>query len=317
MLNTAAKTLLLGSIGDDPLDFAAHLDEAHKRYNEAYAALYTGAEWISQYLVEVDERSGDFEKANTDYISGMTDSWDSTFFKDEDGNAINYLGFFDFAAHMLYDHAEVAMDEIATTLRTVANGIHTHFHDVVSGYQTSQDETRLLYQKMVKSEDTSTTFETIANDNADDLDEISTSLHSAAKNYDSDTKNLPIKISDSATLSNESLKSWEENATQVADTNYNDLDELIPKFTVTGDIVDSLISEAADDLKDVRDKNKDDLEGLTPKLDKVESDAKVTLVSYLDEIEPVRTANYDTLNNIARELEEVTADANSTLANFF
>lgn len=43
-LNTAAKTLLLGSIGEQPLDFAEHLNQAHTRYDEAYAALYAGAE---------------------------------------------------------------------------------------------------------------------------------------------------------------------------------------------------------------------------------------------------------------------------------
>ena len=193
LLNTAAKTLLLGSIGDDPLDFAAHLDEAHKRYNEAYANLYLGAEWISNYLVEVDNRSGDFETANTDYVDGLTKGWSSEFFKDENGNAIGYPGFFDCSAHMLYDHAEVAMDEIATTLRTVANGVHTHFHDIVSSYQEAQDETRLLYQRIIESEDVGTTFENVARDNKNSLKSNSSSLQSSAKNYDSDTKNLPIK----------------------------------------------------------------------------------------------------------------------------
>ncbi|MBQ7476531.1 MAG: hypothetical protein IJT06_03960, partial [Selenomonadaceae bacterium] len=314
-MNTIAKTILVGSLGDDPLDFSKHLNDAHTRYDEAYAALYQGAEWISAYITELDNRSGEFETANGEYDTGLTNGWNSERYTDADGNLKSYPGFWDFSAHVLYDHAEVAMDEIATTLRAVANGIHTHFHDVIGGYQQAQDETRHIYQKIVKSED-NVNFEKIAADNLNDLVDISKGLKDASAEYVVDSQKVPVKIEDSAKLSNASLEGFENGATLVADTNYNDLDALIPKFTVTADIVDSLVGAAADDLKGMRDKNRDDLENIVPKLYTVESGVRSTLESYVDKIEPAREGNYTKLADLREELPTLVDSANVTLKNF-
>ena len=143
------------------------------------------------------------------------------------------------------------MDEIATTLRTVANGIHQHFHDIVSDYQKAEDETRTIYQKMVDSEsnDDYETFETAATLNAHAMKTLYDQIGERADIYLSDTSTLPAVIKDAATEVHHSMEKYEADVTIVADSNYKDLDALIPKFTVTGDIVDSLIGDAADDLK--------------------------------------------------------------------
>ena len=117
------------------LNYAEHLNQAITRYDEAYEKLRTGAGWISAYLSEMENHGSDFETINADFENGMNGAWESESFKTDDGAAEQYPGFFDYAAHILYGHAEKAMDEIATTLRTVSNGVHQHFHDVVGQYQ--------------------------------------------------------------------------------------------------------------------------------------------------------------------------------------
>ena len=178
-LNTIAKKLLIDSIGDSVLNFEAHLNEAHQRYTDAYENLFAGAEWISNYLNLIDEKTDEFYKANQEYGEALAFGWDSTFYK-ENGEYIKYPGFFDFAAHLLYDHTELAMDEIATTLRAVSNGINIRYNELKDDYRNVLDETRLSYKKILKNTDGNVTFESVASDNVKELENISKSLKSTA-----------------------------------------------------------------------------------------------------------------------------------------
>ncbi len=314
-LNTAAKTLLLGSIGEQPLDFAEHLNQAHTRYNDAYAALYSGAEWISTYLTELDNHSDVFATANTAFSDALINSWDSESYTDANGTKRRWVGFWDFSAHILYDNADNGMNEIGETLRTVVNGVNQHFHDVINNFQVGFEQEMNNYSKLISTVK-GVTFEDTATLNADELEVASKKVGLADQIFINASNELPAVIEDAAVSVNSDFNGRESTVTTHAKTNYTDLDELIPKFTVTSDIVDSLSADAADDLKRVRDANYDDLDTLPTKLDKVESDVRVTLVSYIGDIEPVKILNYDTLNGIADDFKIIISDANNTLENF-
>ena len=55
-------------------------------------------------------------------------AWDSAEYKDENGNPVHNPGFFDFAAHLLYDKSEKSMNEIGDTMHTVVRNVYNHFY---------------------------------------------------------------------------------------------------------------------------------------------------------------------------------------------
>ena len=149
------------------------------------------------------------------------------------------------------------------------------------------------------------------------MTDIAVKLQDDTYLYQSFLSELPNNFENNAIEINENLQTGEGKITVVADTNYKDLDELIPKFTVTSDIVDSLIADAADDLKKVRDENYDDLDSLPARFDSVESDSRATLKGYLDDVKPVRDENYSLVGAIPNEIKGITDKSNATLEGLF